>query len=253
MRYVAIAESRAGMNKKANQDSLLVKHATYGKTEILMAIICDGMGGLVKGEVASAAAIDKFDEWFSKDLPHELQSVNMDVIGEKWSLLLKTLNEEIKEYGLMFNEKMGTTFTGVLFINEQFVLAHVGDTRFYHIGTSIKQISEDHTFVAREMKNGRLTPKEAKKDKRKNMLLQCIGASERVSPQIFCGVVEEGAYLLCTDGFRHKISENEICDALKGKKPRCKWKMRHTIKRLIALNKMRDEHDDISAILISAR
>ncbi len=253
MRYVAIAESRTGMNKKVNQDSLLVKHATYGETEILMAIICDGMGGLARGEVASAAAIDKFDEWFSKDLPLELQSVNMSVIGEKWALLLKTLNEEIKEYGLKFNVKMGTTFTGALFINEQFVLAHVGDTRFYHIGTSIKQISEDHTFVAREMRAGRLTTKEAKKDRRRNMLLQCIGASEKVSPQILGGVAEKGVYLLCTDGFRHRISDSEICEALKVKTLRCKWKMRCTIKRMIALNKKRNERDDISAILISAR
>ena len=44
MRYVAIAETDIGISKDTNQDSVLIMHATYGKSEVLMAIVCDGMG-----------------------------------------------------------------------------------------------------------------------------------------------------------------------------------------------------------------
>lgn len=54
MRYVAIAESDIGIARDINQDSVLIKHATYGSNEVLMAIVCDGMGGLSRGEIASA-------------------------------------------------------------------------------------------------------------------------------------------------------------------------------------------------------
>lgn len=252
MRYVAIEASDIGINKIVNQDSLLIRHTTHGKDEILMAIICDGIGGLSDGEVASATVVNRFDEWFSKSLPHELHDVDMDVIGEKWSLLLKTLNIEIQESGLAHGKRMGTTFTGVIFVNGQFVLVHIGDTRFYHIGNSLKQISKDHTFVAREVENGRLTPHEAKNDRRKNMLLQCVGASRMISPQIVHGSVEPGTYLLCSDGFRHKLSEDEIYDAFNPKELSSKQKMHDVLKALIELNKQRNEKDDISAILIKA-
>ena len=150
MRYVAIAESDIGIARDTNQDSILIKHATYDNNEVLMAIVCDGMGGLSRGEIASAAVIREFEKWFMKELPFELKRIDMNVIGYKWSLLLRSLNISIQEYGQKFSERLGTTFTGTLFINNQFVVVHVGDTRLYHIDTSLKQMTNDHTYVARE-------------------------------------------------------------------------------------------------------
>lgn len=63
-----------------------------------MAVICDGMGGLAKGELASATVIRKFSEWYNKELPYELENLDLHVIGGKWSLMLKDLNIKIIEY-----------------------------------------------------------------------------------------------------------------------------------------------------------
>lgn len=252
MRYVAIAESDIGIAKDTNQDSILVKQATYGKSEVLMAIVCDGMGGLSKGEIASATVVREFEEWFSKELPFELKNVDMNVIGGKWSLLLKTLNNRIQEYGQKFGERLGTTFTGILFIDNKYVVVHVGDTRLYHIGTSLRQLTDDHTYVAREVNKGTLTPEQAKTDKRRNMLLQCVGASKIVEPQIICGEVEQGIYMLCSDGFRHKITEDEIYKSFNFRRLIDKQKMLKESKHLIKLNKQRKEKDNISVILIKA-
>ena len=64
-----------------------------------MAIICDGMGGLSKGELASATVIEVFSDWFDDNILYEFENINLEIIGEKWSLLLKKLNSEINEFG----------------------------------------------------------------------------------------------------------------------------------------------------------
>lgn len=252
MRYVAIAESDIGIARDINQDSVLIKHATYGSNEVLMAIVCDGMGGLSRGEIASATVIREFEKWFIKELPFELKKIDMNVIGYKWSLLLRSLNISIREYVQKFSERLGTTFTGTLFINNQFVVVHVGDTRLYHIDTSLKQMTNDHTYVAREILKGTLTPEQANTDKHRNMLLQCIGASKTVEPQIICGEVKQGIYMLCSDGFRHKVTEEELIDSLTPQKLKNKRIMIKNSKQLIKLIKQRGEKDNISVIVIKS-
>lgn len=57
MHYTATADTDVGIAKANNQDSILIKHASTDIGEVLMAIVCDGMGGLAKGELASATVI----------------------------------------------------------------------------------------------------------------------------------------------------------------------------------------------------
>lgn len=92
--------------------------------------------------------------------------------------MLKDLNVKLIEYSRNENITMGTTFTGILFVNNQYVISHVGDTRVYRLDNSITQLTNDQTFVAREIKKGTMTVEQAKNDKRRNMLLQCVGASD---------------------------------------------------------------------------
>ena len=63
------------------------------------------------------------------------------------------------------------------------MLCHVGDTRIYTLSDTLQQLTEDHTFIAREIKRGNMTIEEAKKDNRRNVLLQCIGVNEFFEPQ----------------------------------------------------------------------
>ena len=221
--------------------------------EILLAVVCDGMGGLSKGELASATVIRAFAKWFDEELPFELENVDLQVIGAKWSLLLKELNAQILEYSKENGiEGVGTTFSGILFIDDQYVIGHVGDTRIYHIGSSMTQLTTDQTFVAREISRGTMTLEQAKTDKRRNLLLQCIGASKVVEPQIICGKTEKGAYMLCSDGFRHEITEAEIYESLNPINLMNKDAMHNNAKYLIEQNKSREEKDNISVLLIKA-
>ena len=66
MRFIATADSDIGISKATNQDSVLIKQAKVDGEEVLLAVICDGMGGLSKGELASATVIRAFAKWFDE-------------------------------------------------------------------------------------------------------------------------------------------------------------------------------------------
>lgn len=253
MHFIATADTDIGISKDTNQDSALIKHAKSDGKEILLAVICDGMGGLSKGELASATVVRAFAKWFDEELPYELNNVDLQVIGAKWSLLLKELNVQILEYSKENNiDGVGTTFSGILFIDDQYVIGHVGDTRVYHVGASLTQLTTDQTFVAREISRGTMTLEQSRTDKRRNLLLQCIGASKAVEPQLICGKAEKGAYMLCSDGFRHEISEAEIYESLNPINLMNKDAMHNNAKYLIEQVKKREEKDNISVLLIKA-
>lgn len=253
MRFIATADSDVGISKNTNQDSVLIKHATCELGEVLMAIVCDGMGGLSKGELASATVIRTFSQWFDNELSFELEDVDMNVIGAKWSLLLKELNVNILEYSKSIGEEgMGTTFSGILFVGNEYVIVHVGDTRIYHIASRLEQLTLDHTFIAREISKGTMTIEQAKTDKRRNLLLQCVGASKVVEPDVLIGKTGKGVYLLCSDGFRHEITEAEMFESLNPINLMNKEAMHSNAKYLIEQVKSREEKDNISVILIKA-
>lgn len=252
MRFIATADTDVGISKSTNQDSVLIKHASTDDGEVLMAIVCDGMGGLAKGELASATVIREFARWFDEDLPFELENPDMTVIGGKWSLMLKDLNLKILEYGGNIGANLGTTFSGILFIGNQYLIGHVGDTRIYQIGSALNQLTTDQTFVAREVRKGTMTPEQAKTDKRRNLLLQCVGASKSVDPQIICGTAEKGGYMICSDGFRHEITEAEMYESLNPVNFMNKNAMHSNAKYLIEQVKSRRERDNISVVLIKA-
>ena len=252
MKYLVVADTDIGIRKQTNQDSLLVKYGNSKVGEVLLAVICDGMGGLDKGEVASATVIREFARWFHEDLPYELETLDMQVISGKWSLMLKELNVKIAEYGKKINSRLGTTFTGLLLAGNEYAAVHVGDSRLYHISMTIKQMTKDQTFVAREVSRGTLTAEQARTDKRRNMLLQCVGASAKLEPDIMTGRIEKGVYMLCTDGFRHEISERELFENLNPDVLRNKDIMQKKARYLIDQIKLRQEKDNISVILIKA-
>ena len=63
-KYICAYCSGFGIRKKTNQDSMLLKQIETKEGQIVFAVLCDGMGGVSKGELASATVIRNFDQWF---------------------------------------------------------------------------------------------------------------------------------------------------------------------------------------------
>jgi len=252
MNFIVSASTDVGIEKNANQDSLSVLSLTTPLGKMVFAILCDGMGGLAKGEVASASVINAYLNWTENRLP-QLCAAPLDpqVIREEWRRLAVQYNEKIKYHGSCCGVAMGTTLTAILLTERAYYVINVGDSRTYELTDSLRQITRDHSFVAREVELGRMTPQEAKTDPRRNVLLQCIGASDTVEPDFFTGQARrDGVYFLCSDGFRHEITPEEISAALRPTDMSSEELMEQRLRQLIELNKARHERDNISVVAI---
>lgn len=254
MPFMVEMHTDIGIRKETNQDSICVKEAQTEKGNILLATICDGMGGLEKGEVASATIINTFSKWFENDLPYQLSSENaFGEIEYSWDRMIKEQNQSIAAYGRNHHIQLGSTITAILFLEDgKYLIGHVGDSRAYKItDNEIEILTEDQTLVAREVKMGRMTPEQAERDPRRNVLLQCIGASKVVEPTFICGNYNKNeCYMLCSDGFRHVVTANEIQNFFAPSQNSNEKIMKDNIVQLIELNKERQETDNISSILI---
>ncbi len=241
----------AGTVKKVNQDALLIKTAEYEGMEIAFMCVCDGMGGLSMGEYASRQLIYKFANWFDEQFESILEGEDWqhDIMNQ-WVDLLENVNIELQKYGDEKGIKLGTTCTAMLIIDRKYYIIHIGDSRVYEIKNDIIQITQDHTLVAREVAMGRLTEEEARTDSRRSVLLQCIGATKDITPHFLTGEAGSPAtYILCSDGFRHTISSQEIYEGFSPDKMRTEEAMEKVCKEFVELNKLRHERDNITVIV----
>ena len=254
MEYKVAVKSDVGIKKETNQDSCCIKEAVTGKGKIIFAVLCDGMGGLAKGEVASATLINVFSNWFENELSLILNEVNVvEEIRLRWDRIIKEQNQKIATYGKALNIQLGSTITVMIILESgEYLIGHVGDSRAYKItDNSIESLTEDQTVVAREVKLGRLTTEQAESDPRRNVLLQCVGASKIVEPVYYYGFVKkDDCYMLCSDGFRHVVSGAEIQGSFAPRNNMEETDMFKHIEDLIVLNKFRHETDNITALLI---
>lgn len=242
-----------GIAKNTNQDSLSIQTAQTDRGTVILAIVCDGMGGLQKGELASANVILSFRKWFEEELPEELYGEDcLDVIRNSWETIIQDQNRKIADYGRRNGFQLGTTLSALLIIgNEKYLIAQVGDSRVYCLNSTITQITEDQTVVNLDIKKGILTEEQAENDPRRNVLLQCIGASRNLVPEYYTGIPNESdLFLVCCDGFRHKISSSEFLETLYPIRITSEGKLKEKLDYLVQLNMERMEHDNITAVAI---
>ena len=114
-------------------------------------------------------------------------------------------------------------------------------------------MTADQTFVQREMDLGRMTFEEAKIHPKRNILLQCVGASSVIGPDFYVGEYQpDSVFMMCSDGFRHIIQPQEFYDRLKPELMATEEKMKEAAVYFTELNKSRREEVNISVALIRA-
>ena len=252
MNFIVSARTDIGLTKTTNQDSLSMRVVNTPQGRMVFAVLCDGMGGLDKGEVASASVIRAFDNWLHNQLPALCNApIEDSAIREQWNNIVTEQNNTIKSYGARQGVKLGTTVVAMLLTQNRYYILNVGDSRAYEISDAVKQLTNDQTFVAREVALGNMTEEQAMTDERRSVLLQCVGASDDVYPDMFFGDTHDNAiYMLCSDGFRHEISVDEIFEKLNPNVNLDENMMNTHSEELIELNKARKERDNISVALV---
>lgn len=177
-------------------------------------IVADGMGGHEAGEVASALAVEVVAEFFATK-----RQQATDSSAESIELLLveafTTAHQEVLEAARSREgcRGMGTTLITACVHGDQLYICHVGDVRCYvRTATGLEQVTQDHSVVGALVLAGELTSEEARVHPRKNEILQAVGLSNGIIPEVSSRTLSNGdRVLLCSDGLWEALSDEEIC------------------------------------------
>lgn len=252
MEFLISANTDPGVVKETNQDSLCCLRLRTPQGKMAFSVLCDGMGGLEHGELASAAVVRVFRKWALTELPKLCEAPLEDyMIRKQWQSILTELNNRIQRYSAHHRTSMGTTVVAMLLTQNRYYIMNVGDSRAYELTDHIKQLTQDHSVVAREVEAGIITPEEAEHHPKRNVLTQCIGASKEVyADMVFDRVKKNAVYMLCSDGFRHELTADEIFEGLRPDVLQDPQQMSMASDDLIARNMRRGEEDNISVVLV---
>ena len=247
--------SDKGNYRQVNEDAVTIKYREVGKHEVLFAAVCDGMGGWKKGEYASFSVINEFNYWF--DISIEQQILNnpeediFALLADDIEEIILEQNKSIFQYGQEKKIRLGTTLTAMLLVDNEYCIAQIGDSRAYVAKQGLVQLTKDQSLIEEEIQKGKISREEAKQDKRRNIILQCIGAKEQVKPVFTVGIVEkESNYFLCSDGFVHCLNEGEMLDLMKPSNINSIIQAKNVLERGIQTVKERGEKDNISVVLL---
>ncbi len=182
---------------------------------ISFAAVCDGMGGLSKGEVASCKAIRALENWFCEEFPlmqgMDLERL-MDTAEVSLRRLIARMSCEIRRYGKHRGIDLGTTLTAMLQVADRYLILNVGDSRIYLVDRKkARVLTRDQSVIRDKIDKGLITEAQAATDPQKNVLLQCIGIGMEVEPEVRRGTLEGTATVLaCSDGFWRTLEEPEM-------------------------------------------
>jgi PPM family protein phosphatase len=182
-----------GRVRERNEDSILIAPPLY--------VVADGMGGHRGGQVASRVALETLESLASEGsgtLPENVHGANKAV----WDRSV----EDERLAG------MGTTLTGAQIDGASALIAHVGDSRAYLLRDGeLRQLTADHTLVARMVKSGEITEAEAEVHPHKNVLTRALGTDEEVEvDEDSIALVDGDRLLLCSDGLTGMVTEDQI-------------------------------------------
>ena len=253
MNFVATYNTDIGIRKNTNQDCVAIRIIDSPDGQVAFVIVCDGMGGLEKGELASKEVITAFCKWFDEEFVGQVVDGTFSAmrLRDDWNNIIQTENRLLGIYGSDNNIMLGTTVSALLMYKGEFYIVHVGDSRVYELVDDVRILTKDQTFVAREVEAGRMTAEEAKFDPRRSVLLQCVGASATVTPDFLKGKIQDNSvYFVCSDGFRHQISNEEIMEKLGPEKASSVEELKYGCVYLTELVKNRKETDNITVAAI---
>lgn len=251
MKYTVMCDSDIGKSRSMNQDAVGIKHISTTDGEVVFAVLCDGMGGFNEGEIASCSVLKAFLKWFDLKYSKNIAQYDDNRIFAEWELVIKAINDKLYRYGKSKKITLGTTVTAMLVKNTDYYILNIGDCRAYELSDTIRQLTNDHSVVAQEVLDGKLTEEEARYDKRRNQLLKSVGVLSEVTPDFFCGKVNRGCvYMMCCDGVRNKVFDDELLYYFHPEIMINKSNMKNNIEYIFSLNKSRGENDNMTVVLI---
>ncbi len=239
----SFAITHVGRHRRSNED------AYFRDDDIRLYVVADGMGGHAAGEVASSEAVDAIHGMVKRgvlqpgaeplDEPRACRLLEGAIQSATYMLVAIAEFERDKT-------GMGTTISAALVVGSSLVIGQVGDSRIYQIRAGrAEQITEDHTLIAWQIKQGLISADEAKLSPHRNVITRAVGNREYVEVDTLVVATQPGdRYLLCSDGLHGYFEdEHEIATiaALGGEA---------SVQSFIDIANERGGRDNITAVLV---
>ena len=231
-----------GLRRHENQDTFAVEHGE----KLLIAVVCDGMGGAEGGQIASSLAV----ETFMKEIRALLRAdMTAEQLRELASFGVAKANTAVYQRARQdpAYQGMGTTLVSAVAGERDAVICNVGDSRAYLIHNGeMMRITHDHSVVQTLVENGDITAEEARTHPNRNLITRALGPDETTLCDAFDVSFAHGdKILLCTDGLVVTATDEEICHIVCADK-----RAEEKLDDLIALAKAQGAPDNVTAVLI---
>lgn len=214
----------------------------------VLLVVCDGMGGQNKGDLASSLAINTITTSFKSR-----KGFLNRYFAKLWvSQIIREANKSIYEQSQSNKsyQGMGTTITLLLIIKDTAILGHVGDSRCYFLRNrrEFTQMSEDQTYVGYLLRTGQINQEEALTHPKRHVLMNALGVYPSASVDIKTFPYMGETVLLCSDGLYNNVPVNDIASILKGEDT-----VEQKVDELIAIGNKNGGSDNIAVVIWEAQ
>jgi len=236
-----------GRKRTSNED------AYFLDDDLGLYVVADGMGGHAAGEVASQEAVDTVYGMVKRSRG-ALKELYPPLVEDDARAACRMMESAVQNATYMVfsmaeldrgKSGMGTTISALMILGAYAVMAQVGDSRIYRVRAGkTEQLTEDHTLIAWQIKQGLITPQEAKTSPHRNVITRAVGNRDYVEVDTGLMSLEKGdRFLLCSDGLHGYLRDEDVAPivALGGQA---------AVARFIELANSRGGKDNITAVLV---
>jgi protein phosphatase len=194
-----------GCKRKANEDWLDTFECQNG----LVAVVCDGMGGHVGGQIASHTAVDAIRKFLTSSYFESPAEAIVAACDNANKAILQRAVEQPELTG------MGSTCVMLIVRNGKVYIGSVGDSRVYLVRSKqIRQLTKDQSYVQMLVDMGQITSEEAEHHPRKNEIMNALGLPSMKPATVLESAISPEAgdcFVLCSDGLSGMVSDHDIC------------------------------------------
>ena len=247
-----------GRHRSENQD---IFHILPFTERVVLATVCDGMGGAAGGKIASSLALSRFEASFVARL--QKQNIDFtdkilpdpDILEEIIKEAVKDANRSVFSYAKDSVDLigMGTTLVSCLVMDSLCLVCNVGDSRLYHLTkTSMRQITRDHSYVQMLIDTGMLSPQQAAAHPDRNVIMRAVGTRAVVTAETFrFTVAPDESLLLCSDGLSSFVSNEIIYSLVWGSESVFRKEEAEKVDAMIQAANDAGGRDNITAVLLT--
>lgn len=210
----AVGVTDIGSYRESNQDAFSIQTLPEG---VVIAVLCDGMGGMNGGNVASETAVEMLSGQLRRGYREDLGDISVRALLVS---AVSVANAIVRDKARKDPELtgMGTTAEVAVVREDTAYLAHVGDSSVFFLGKDgMEKLTTDHNRVQQLLDLGEITPEEALEHPQRHWLTRAVGAENNITPDFLSCSLEPGdALLLCSDGLTNHVEPEEIQRILSG-------------------------------------